>query len=927
MKRLFILAFMSVLSFGLTAQELTILHLNDTHSHIDPVRSGRDAGKGGVIEQAAFIDSVRVADGPSNVLLLHAGDFSQGTSYFTELKGDIEIDVLNAMAYDAVCLGNHEFDNGMKELARRLDRLDVPVVCANYDFSATPLSSYIKPYVIVEKAGARIGIIGLLTDVSDVVDVNIAAQLKYQNPVEVTQRYASYLKNEEKCDLVICLTHLGFEHEPYTDVELAAAVSDVDIIVGGHSHTRLKDLKKVVSRYGEDIVVLSDWKWGLEVGILSVKLKPGILAKEFRNTVLEGGFSPDAGWFPYPAYSDREGWKRLVGEYAELLIKRGEKYLTYTWQSVPATAYLAYERTGNRQEMEKPLQANRSALNALMLAELAEGKGRFLDQLINGVWHISHMPSWVLSAHLPRQKSHRTLPDPREQIIDLVSAPVGAQMAVAWHFFHKAFDEVNPVISYVAEESVKKQILEPYLDPEQFKPNWWLGFRLKKNGVVNNWTPWCNADVILCFLLMERDPERLYHALRQSARSVDLFLEYVSDDGACEEGPSYWGHAAGKLYDYLKLMYDASEGRFDVFSDRKVKDMAEYISRSYVQNGWVVNFADALARQSYSPSVIYNYGKAVGSPEMMDFAIYSLAGEDRFKEPEPASGTDIYRLLESLRTIGEIAADVSMQNSLISDGKTMDECKKSLRERVPEFVWYPQTEFCYMRNGTWFLGMKGGHNNESHNHNDIGTFMLYIDGIPVFVDAGVGTYTKQTFGPDRYSIWSMQSDWHNLPLINGSSQVYGARHRSSDVAATDSKSCRTFRLDIAGAYMEAAACRSWVRQYDLADKVLTITDTYTLESRKSADVENFLVQGDVYVPGAVLPGGDLVKTGEVFILNRGVLVRITYPASMTVSLETKELNDKKLSDVWGDSLKRISFTSKDDAPLKGKYVFKIKEIK
>lgn len=272
MKRLIISFAVLALSAGAFAQELTILHLNDTHSHIEPQKSGKNAGKGGVIEQALYIDEVRDDEGSRNVLLLHAGDFSQGTSYFTELHGDLEIDILNAFRYDAVCLGNHEFDNGIQELARRLANLKVPVVCANYDFSGTPLAKYVKPYVIVKKAGLKIGIIGLLTDLSTVVDSDIAAQLKYQHPVGITNMYAEYLKKQKKCDLVICLTHLGYESESYTDVMLASLTKDVDIIVGGHSHTRLPNEVRVKNLDGKDVIIVTDWKWGMQVGKLNVEL-------------------------------------------------------------------------------------------------------------------------------------------------------------------------------------------------------------------------------------------------------------------------------------------------------------------------------------------------------------------------------------------------------------------------------------------------------------------------------------------------------------------------------------------------------------------------------------------------------------------------------------------------------------------------------
>ena len=564
-----------------------------------------------------------------------------------------------------------------------------------------------------------------------------------------------------------------------------------------------------------------------------------------------------------------------------------------------------------------------------MLAELAEGKGRFVDQLVDGLWHLSNSPTWVLSAHLPRQKTKRSLPDPREQLIDLGSGALAAQVAVAWHFFHETFDKIDPVISYVIQDAVKKQILDPYLNTAEYRPNWWLGFELKEGQVVNNWNPWCNADVILCFLLMEKDPERLDHALRQSARSVDKFWEYVKSDGACEEGPAYWGHAAGKLYDYLKIMSEASDGRFSFFDVKQIKDMGEYISRSYVKNRWVVNFADASAQLSFSPSVVYNYGKAVGSTEMMDFAVYNLGNTSKklFNTPRPLLSNDVFRSLESLTCINDLETRVNELNARIEAGESFDTLMESLRKSVPYNVWYPETEFCYMRNDAgWFVAMKGGHNNESHNHNDIGTFTLYADGVPMFVDAGVGTYTKQTFSKDRYTIWSMRSEWHNLPVINGVYQHDGAEFRSSDVSVSFKPKSRRFSLDISGAYDEEADCKYWKRDYHLNGNAMTITDTYSLKERGAADVENFLVQGDVYLPGDTTPTGYLVKNGETVVINSGKQMLLTYPVAMKPSVTVKELSDPRLTNVWGGSLRRISYTTDDNAPLKGKYVFTIKEL-
>lgn len=253
------------------SQDLVILHVNDTHSHEEPLRDGGlQGGMGGVIERAAYVDSVRTAVGKKNVLLLHAGDFSQGTSYFTELGGDIEIDLINAMKYDVVTLGNHEFDNGIDELARRLGNLKCPVVCANYDFSELVLGKYVKPYAIVRKGGMKIGVIGLLTDVTRVVQKSIADKMKRFDDIEVANKWADYLKNEEHCDMVIALTHIGFDSVGMNDPALVAGTRNIDLVVGGHSHTFLTDAEYRNNLDGRPVPIVQDGCWGLFVGQVDV---------------------------------------------------------------------------------------------------------------------------------------------------------------------------------------------------------------------------------------------------------------------------------------------------------------------------------------------------------------------------------------------------------------------------------------------------------------------------------------------------------------------------------------------------------------------------------------------------------------------------------------------------------------------------------
>ena len=191
MRRLFVFALSALFVMACNrGPVLTIVHVNDSHSHLEPERIGEFTSQGGVLERAAYIDSVRTADGPENVLLLHAGDFCQGTSYFTEFGGKVEVQILNALKYDAVTLGNHEFDNGIEALGELLSGLEVPVVVCNYDFSPFEMGKYVKPCVVVEKAGKRIGIIGVLCGLKDMVAGDIANRIPEFEMIPTVQRYA-----------------------------------------------------------------------------------------------------------------------------------------------------------------------------------------------------------------------------------------------------------------------------------------------------------------------------------------------------------------------------------------------------------------------------------------------------------------------------------------------------------------------------------------------------------------------------------------------------------------------------------------------------------------------------------------------------------------------------------------------------------------
>lgn len=612
-----------------------------------------------------------------------------------------------------------------------------------------------------------------------------------------------------------------------------------------------------------------------------------LLQNSVTKEQLKEALVMNGAWVPYPAYSDREGWNSLLNdEDRQTLIKAGEKMLDYKWQVIRATDYLEYERSGERNIMQNPYEANRKAINVLMMAELAEGKGRFIDQLINGVFFSCEMTSWVLSAHLPRQSTKRSMPDWREQIIDLGSGNYGSMLAWVYYFFHDTFDKADPVISLRLRHELQERILDPYMENDR---EWWMAFYWKPGEIINNWNPWCNSNVLQCYLLLENDRDKLTDAVWRTMQSVDKFINFVKSDGACEEGTSYWGHAAGKMYDYLQILSDGTNGKVSLFNNPMIRRMGEYISRSYVGDGWVVNFADASAKGGGDAPLIYRYGRAVGSEEMMQFAAYLLKG----KRPTIPLGNDAFRTLQCVLL-----------------NKELEQTKPA--HNVPACTWYPETEFCYLTNNSgWFLATKGGFNNESHNHNDAGTFSLYINNTPMLIDAGVGTYTRQTFSSERYSIWTMQSNYHNLPMINGVPQRFGQEYKATNVVCKEKQ--RFFSADISTAYPEEAAVNSWTRSYKLENKRLVITDKFSLKETKAANQVNFLVWGDI----------DISKAGEISIKVGDEHATLEYPTNFKATLETIELPDTRLSNVWGKQIYRIVLID-TQKKLEGNYKFIIK---
>ncbi|MCL1933540.1 MAG: metallophosphatase [Candidatus Azobacteroides sp.] len=269
--------FLLVIPFLLSAQEksLVILHFNDTHSWIEPLplNDTRESDKGGVVRQASYIQEVRKET--KNLFIFHSGDLVQGTPYFNLFGGEVEIAVANRLKTDASCLGNHEFDNGLDFLAKMIRRASFPFITTNFDFTGTPIEGLTKKYLILKRNGLKIGIIGLTIDPDNLVAKKNYKGVKYLDPLESANRTADFLKNEKKCDLVICLSHLGYypNEDHFGDITLAKNSRNIDIILGGHTHTFLQQPDRRTNLDGKEVIIQQTGAYGINIGRMDVVLE------------------------------------------------------------------------------------------------------------------------------------------------------------------------------------------------------------------------------------------------------------------------------------------------------------------------------------------------------------------------------------------------------------------------------------------------------------------------------------------------------------------------------------------------------------------------------------------------------------------------------------------------------------------------------
>ena len=477
-------------------------------------------------------------------------------------------------------------------------------------------------------------------------------------------------------------------------------------------------------------------------------------------------------------------------EMRQSYISYGDQYAGKPWTVLPWTVFAEYKTTGNRVNYEGLCFEKRRQLAALVMAEVMEGKGRFISDIINGLGSFCEETWWGIPAHYSKP-----IPLTALQEVDLFNAETASLIVWTRYMLEKQLDAITPALCQRIDREIERRILQPAVE----KDYWW-----KSAGM--NWNPWICSNWLACVLICEKDEARKAEAIRQIRQATRLFIDTYPEDGGCDEGPGYWDRAAASMFEIMRLLDFGS-------TEPKVRKMAAYAYKTYIGNGYCVCFADAHENKAVQQvNIVYPFGLWLNDQTMRQFGAW--LGRQRQVLTNPAA---LFDKSGNFPTLGRELFFLRHIRTFMAEQP---------REPLLEDVWLPDLQIMTARRGNLYVAMKGGHNGESHNHNDVGSFIVYSNNEPLFIDPAVGEYTAQTFGKGRYAIWTMQSQYHNLPQINGTDQKDGKMFAAKVISHKNGQ----LTLDIAAAYPKEAAVKSWRRTVSARATGITIVEDYELDA-------------------------------------------------------------------------------------------------
>ena len=558
--------------------------------------------------------------------------------------------------------------------------------------------------------------------------------------------------------------------------------------------------------------------------------------------------------------ADDTFWRDSIPlEMRQSYVEYGEQYLGKPWTVLPWTVFAENKKTGNRVNYEALCFEKRRQLAAIVMAEIMEGKGRFMGDIIDGMGSFCEETWWGIPAHYPK-----AIPLAELQEVDLFNAETASLIVWTRYMLGKQFDTFSPDLCQRIDREIERRILQPAVVNDY----WW-----KTAGM--NWNPWICSNWLACVLICEKDEVRKAEAITQIRKAIQAFIDAYPEDGGCDEGPGYWDRAAASMFEVMRLLDSGS-------IEPKVQKMAAYAYKTYIGNDYCVCFADAHENKAVQQvNIVYPFGLWLNDPTMREFGAY--LGRQKGVLTNPAALYDksgnfptLGRELFFLRHIKDFIAD-NPQEPLLKD------------------VWLPDLQIMTARRGHFYVAMKGGTNGESHNHNDVGSFIVYAPLLqegtgegtllsPLFIDPAVGEYTAKTFSKDRYDVWTMQSGYHNLPQINGIDQKDGKDYAAKVIRHKEGQ----LTLELAGAYPKDAAVKSWQRTVTAMKSGISVTEDYVLR--------------DFIAPTRLM----------FMALTPDALQHLHYDASQ-LSATVEDISDKLdplLQHMWGPKMYRVILTVK-----------------
>ncbi|WP_411093382.1 heparinase II/III family protein [Streptomyces sp. 049-1] len=611
-------------------------------------------------------------------------------------------------------------------------------------------------------------------------------------------------------------------------------------------------------------------------------------------------------WSPVPPVADRGTWEAVGEATRDRVLRAASSTPAQPWPSLSASLYARFARDGDRRDYQAPAAARRERLGwAVLAVAMDPSSTAFQNEVLDGVWALCEETSWAFPAHDFRVlgshgRTSGLLPDPDHPTLDLGASTTAVLLALTDAVVGDELDRIDPLVRRRLRREVSLRVLRPYLERDDW--GWYDGTTAK----LNNWNPWIHSELLLATALTEESDDVRGALISRIVKGLENYLAAQPRDGGCDEGPHYWWRAGASLFECLETLTSLLGTDAGLFGHPLIRAIARYPLATWIGDGWAVNFADGPARPRETwPSVLHRYGRRTGQPDVCAHA-RALRGDANSSLPETGGLFDLRRVTDALF---DPTWQAARPGSL----------------PLPERSWLPDTQVLVARTtaGTergLLLAAKGGHNDESHNHNDVGTFIVALDARPLLIDAGVGTYRKETFSPHRYEIWSMTSEYHNVPVVNGLGQPPGPGFRADDVSHRYDGTTDELTCDISAAYPPQAGLARWQRTFRLIREAgserVEIGDAWTCSASPRSLALHFLIGADV---AAADEGGFALVTPPV---GRGLSLNWDTDA-FTASVETVPLADSAFTRVWGPAVRRLVLTARRPA-TEGEHVLTVR---